>query len=525
MQVNLKKKLVFLFVVLTTLIIAASPQMIFAATTEEAQISEGPFRSTWESIRDNYQVPDWFRDAKLGIYVHWGVYSVAERGEWYGRRMYDENDPVYAYHLKTYGHPSEFGYKDLIPLWKAENFDPNAWLDLFKEAGARYFTPCAVHHDGFDLWDSKYQPFNAAKMGPKKDLIGMLRAATLKHDLRFGVTTHLARSYCWFQTSHGADTKGPKKGVPYDGNLKEYEALYHETHGDTAMRYPAVSPEKWKLSWKMRMLDLIDHYQPDLVYLDGALPFLDDKGQTGFEVLAHYYNAGLKRHAGNKEVVLTYKGSAMTQEKNKGWYVSGIGTRDYERDVPDHMLDVPWQTDDSIGPWGYNTTVPYTSVGQLMDKFVDIVSKNGNLLLNVPPKADGTFDKETIRILTEVGKWNSVNGEAVFGTRPWTQFGEGPVKAPQSRARTSPFSAKDIRFTTKGDILYAILLDWPGETAVITSLATGKAPSDRIEKIELLGHVGELEFTQDAEALKVKMPSEKPCDYAFALKITGFKLR
>jgi alpha-L-fucosidase len=519
MRAELMHKFFLIVVLVTSFCVVASPESALAADKEP----EGPFKPTWESIRDNYEVPEWFRDAKLGIYVHWGVYSVAERGEWYGRRMYQEDDPVYVYHLKTYGHPSEFGYKDLIPLWKAENFDPNSWLELFKEAGARYFTPCAVHHDGFDLWDSKYQPFNAVKMGPKKDLLGMLRAASLKHGLRFGVTSHLARSYCWFQTSHGADTEGHKKGIPYDGRLKEYEALYHETHGDTAMRYPAVSPAHWKLSWKLRMTDLIDNYQPDLIYLDGALPFLDDKGQTGFEVLAHYYNEGLKRHDGKKEVMLTYKGSAMTQEKNKGWFVSGIGTRDYERDVPDRLLDESWQTDDSIGPWGYNTTVPYTSVDQLVDKLVDIVSKNGNLLLNVPPKADGTFDRETINILKELGKWNRVNGEAIFGTRPWIRFGEGPVKAPQSRARVSPFSARDIRFTTRGNILYAILLDWPGGQAVVTSLARSEENSGEVETISLLGHEGKLEFIQDTDGLKVKMPAEKPCDYAFVLKITGLK--
>jgi len=495
----------------------------FIVVADQMPVAEGPFKTTWESIQENYKVPDWFRDAKLGIYIHWGVYSVAERGEWYGRRMYDENDPVYEHHVKTYGHPSEFGYKDLIPLWKAQNFDPNAWLTLFKEAGARYFTPCAVHHDGFDLWDSKYQSFNAAKMGPKKDLIAMMRTATLKHGLRFGVTTHLARSYCWFQTSHGADTKGPKQGVPYDGRLKEYEGLYHETHGDTAMRYPATSPAHWKQSWKLRMLDLIDNYQPDLVYLDGAVPFLDDKGQTGLEVLAHYYNTDLKRHGGKQEVVLTYKGSAMRQEKNKGWYVPGIGTRDHEREVPSRLLKNPWQTDDSIGPWGYNTTVPYTSVDQLVDKFVDVVSKNGNLLLNVPPRADGTFDEETVHILKELGKWNHVNGEAIFGTRPWIRFGEGPVKRPESRARVSPFSAKDIRFTQSkdGQRFYAIFMAWPDNQAVITSLAIGAPSVGKVESVSLLGHQGNLKFTQDEDGLKVKMPTEKPCDYAYALRITG----
>lgn len=479
------------------------------------------FEPNVESLRQ-YECPEWFRDAKLGIYVHWGVYSVAERGEWYGRRMYQEDDPVYAHHIKTYGHPSEFGYKDFIPMWKAENFDPDAWLSLFKEVGARYFTPCAVHHDGFDLWNSKHHPYNAVKMGPKKDLIGMMRKATLEHGLRFGVTSHLARSYCWLQTSHGADTKGPKKGVPYDGNLKEYQGFYHETHGDTAMRYPAVSPPEWKQAWKLRMLDLIDNYEPDLVYLDGAMPFLDDKGQTGFEWLAHYYNAGLKRHGGRQEVVLTYKGSSMRQEKNKGFYASGIGTRDHERKVPDRLLDEPWQTDDSIGPWGYNTTVPYTSVNQLVDKFVDIVSKNGNLLLNVPPRADGTFDEETIRILKEFGKWNRINGEAIFKTRPWIRFGEGPVIKAEERARVSPFSARDIRFTQSKDgrRLYAIVLDWPDENVLhIESLSTQEKALGVIQSITMLGYQGNLKWTRDNDGLHINLPATKPGEYAYAVRI------
>lgn len=479
------------------------------------------FEPNAESLKQ-YKCPEWFRDAKLGIYVHWGVYSVAERGEWYGRRMYQQDDEVYAHHVKTYGHPSKFGYKDLIPLWKAEKFDPNEWLKLFKEAGAKYFTPCAVHHDGFDLWDSKYQRFNAVNMGPKKDLVGMMREATLAHGLRFGVTSHLARSYCWLQTSHGADSNGPYKGVPYDGNLKEFEELYHPRHCDTAMRYPAVSPAWWKQSWKLRMLDLIDNYKPDFIYLDGAMPFLDDKGQTGFEVLAHYYNEGLKRHGGHQEVVLTYKNSAMRKDKNKGWYVSGIATRDYERSVPGRLLKEPWQTDDSIGPWGYDTRVPYTSADQLIDKFVDVVSKNGNLLLNVPPRADGTFDDDTVNILRELGEWNRINGEAIFGSRPWIRFGEGPVKRSEPRARVSPFSARDIRFTQSkdGQILYAIVLDWPKDNVLdIESLSTQELSVGNIRAVSLLGYSGDLKWTRDAKGLHISLTATKPCKYAYVFRI------
>lgn len=270
------------------------------------------------------------------------------------------------------------------------------------------------------------------------------------------------------------------------------------------------------------MTDLVDNYHPDFVYLDGAIPFLDDTGKTGFEWLAHYYNDGLKRHGGRQEVVLTYKGSAMRQDKNKGFYTSGIGTRDYERNVPDKLLDEPWQTDDSIGPWGYNTTVPYTSVDQLVDKFVDVVSKNGNLLLNVPPRADGTFDEETIRILKEMGKWNRINGEALFETRPWIRFGEGPVKRPEARLRVSPFSAKDIRFTQSkdGSRIYVIAMDWPEENVLnIESLSEQEEALDQIRSVTLLGHDGNLEWTRDNEGLHITLPETKPCDYAYAFRI------
>ena len=259
--------------------------------TEKAKAPK-KFEGTIQSLQQ-YKCPEWFRDAKLGIYLHWGAYSVPEMGEWYARNLYLENRPEYKHHVETYGHPSEFGYKDFIPMWKAEKFDPDKLVGLFKEAGAKYFTPCAVHHDNFDLWDSKYHEWNSVKMGPKKDLIGMWREATLKHGLRFGVTTHLSRSYSWLNTSKLADTKGPKKGVPYDGNDKKYQGLYHEKHDDIHPRAPYNAPAEWRELWAKRVKDLIDNYHPDHLYFDCAVPFRGDDPFLEFRDAALHHRCGL----------------------------------------------------------------------------------------------------------------------------------------------------------------------------------------------------------------------------------------
>ena len=228
------------------------------------------FEPTKDSLRA-YACPVWFRDAKFGIYVHWGPTSVPAIDGWYARNMYVEGHRAYRFHLKTYGHPSVFGYKDIIPLWKAERFDPDRLVALFKRAGAKYFTPCAVHHDNFDLWDSQHHKWNSVNMGPKKDITGLWREAALKHGLRFGITTHLARSYSWFNTNKGKDQEGPLAGVPYDGNDPTYQDLYFEPHGDTDLRHPRNPPESWRRNWARRIKDLIDRYQPDHIYFDGAI--------------------------------------------------------------------------------------------------------------------------------------------------------------------------------------------------------------------------------------------------------------
>jgi len=459
----------------------------------------GPFAPTVESLL-NYRCPDWFRDAKFGIYLHWGVYSVAERGEWYPRRLYIQGTDDYAHHVKTYGHPSEFGYKDFIPMWRGERFDPERLVDLFKRAGARYVTPCAVHHDNFDLWNSRHHRFNSVAMGPKKDITGLWRDAALAAGLRFGVTTHLARAYSWFNVNKGPDTSGPLKGVPYDGADPAWSEFYFAPHDDTNLRHPVNPPPHWRKHWFDRICDLIDTYRPDHLYFDGAIPFQgDDRGQTGLELLAHYYNHSVAAHDGRQECVMCIK-----KINDHGYFFDGVATLDIERGRASDILLQPWQTDTSIGPWGYEAGADYRSVQEIIHELVDIVAKNGNLLLNVPPKADGTLDRQTEDILEAIGRWLDVNGEAIYATRPWKLI------------RNS-----DVRFTRRDDAIYAIALSWPGEAGELVIDALGADENaGTVRAVGLVGSSAPITWRQDAAALRIALPAERPCDHAWAFRMT-----
>jgi len=461
-----------------------------------------PFEPTVDSLL-GYECPQWFKDAKFGIYIHWGVYSVAEAGEWLARQMYEEGSAAYKIMRKKYGHPSVFGYKDLVPLWKAERFDPDAMLDLFKRAGARYFTPCAVHHDGFDLWNSAHNRWNAVKMGPKKDLLAMFREATLKAGLRFGVTTHLERKWSWMQTNKRSDRKGKYRGVPYDGNDPAYEDFYlpPDRAGDDNPWHPANPPKAWREHWIERMKDLIDNYHPDHLYFDGAVPFQgEDRARSGLEVISHFYNHNMARHDGRLEGVMCIKDTRM-----HGYYFDGIATLDYEAGHAEQVLYDPWQNDASVGPWGYNASVGYHSLKKLIHKLVDVVSKNGNLLLNVPPKADGTFDREVVALLEGMGGWLAANGEAIYGATPWW---------PAYR----DFS-KDVRFTAKKNAVYAIVLKWPENGKLKLPLLGLEDKGAPVSRITMLGADLPLRFSQNADALTVTLPAEKPGKFAWTLKI------
>jgi alpha-L-fucosidase len=474
--------------------------------------ADAKYENNIDSLQQ-YDCPEWFRDAKFGIYLHWGAYSVAERGEWYARKLYIEDGEDYKYHVKTYGHPSEFGYADFIPLWKAEKFDPDALLALFKRSGAKYFTPCAVHHDNFDLWNSTHHEWNAVNMGPKKDLIQLWKDATLKAGLRFGVTTHLSRSYSWLNTANQSDTKGRKKGVPYDGAQGKAAGLYPPNDGQsTHPRAPFDPPEEWRNHWAKRVKQLIDDYQPDHLYFDCAVPFRgSDEGRTGMDVIAHFYNQ-------RPEGVMCVK-----ERPWQGLYADGITTLDYERGKAESILDDPWQTDDSIGSWGYNPARPYMKPGLVVDKIIDIVSKNGNMLLNIPIKADGTLDKEAIDLLNNVGEWFDVNGEAIYGTRPWYMYGEGKNKI-DAHDLESSLTPKDFRYTTKDGYLYAFVMDWPKKhqnPVVLPNLTIMNTRVSEVTSVELLGHNEKVLWENHGDGLHVTFPEKKPCEHAYALKI-GF---
>lgn len=481
----------------------------------------GPFEPTLESLTA-YRCPEWFHDAKLGIYVHWGVYSVAEHGEWYAREMYEEGSATYRHHLKTWGHPSEFGYHDLIPLWKAERFDPDAWLALFKEAGAKYFTPCAAHHDGFSLWDDPYQPFNAVRMGPRKDLLGMMRDAALRHGLRFGVTTHFDRSINWLQPAHGADKSGPKAGVPYVTLTPQNQDLYLLPRADGNRADPEDAPTFWREYWLLRQKHLIDAYRPDFIYLDSAVPFAGaDNGRAGMRLFAYFYNRNAQWHGGRQEGVMTHKGA---KGPKRAPYFDRIATLDIERGRAGSIRDDPWQTDDSIGPWGYHTRVPYVEPGAMVDKLVDIVSKNGNLLLNVPPRADGSLDDQTVAFLKRLGAWVRVNGEAIYATRPWLVFGEGPNVRMGDRDRRSPYTHQNLRFTRSKDgrTLYVVQLAWPGagERFTVTSLAAGRPGADLgVEGVALLGCDEPIDWARDEQGLHITSPAAAPDELAVAYRV------
>jgi len=459
--------------------------------------ASNPFEPTVESLL-NYCCPDWFRDAKFGIYVHWGVYSVAEQGEWYPRRMYIQGDDNYEHHVRTYGHPSKFGYKDFIPMWTAERFDPDRLVGLFRRAGAKYFTPCAVHHDNFDLWNSTHHRYNCVEMGPKIDITGMWREAALKAGLRFGVTTHLARTYSWFNTNKQADKTGPMKGIPYDGADPAMAEFYLEQHDDTDLRHPHNPPESWRRHWLARMKDLIDNYRPDHLYFDGAVPFQgDDRGRTGLELLAHYYNRSAAENDGRSDCVMCIK-----KINDHGYFFDGVATLDIERGRSGRALLQPWQTDTSIGPWGYQAGAAYRPVGEIIAELADIVSKNGNLLLNVPPRADGTLDAETESILESIGQWLEVNGEAIYETRPWRTAAEG-----------------DVRFTRKGDTLYAVLLGWPGDGKLsLESLGTCE-DAGKVTAVSLIGSDARLTWRQEEQALDIDLLPEPPCEHASTLRM------
>ncbi len=500
----------------------ALPAARMLAQPARLPIAKGPFQGTRESLAA-YRVPQWFADAKFGIWSHWGPQSAPEDGDWYARNMYMEGSSQYKYHVEHYGHPSKVGFKDVVATFKGEQWDPEHLMDLYQKAGAKYFVSMGVHHDNFDMWNSKHQPrWNAAASGPKKDIVGMYRRAARKRGLRFGVSEHLSNSFDWYAPAHGSDKTGQYAGVPYDGNDPQFADLYHDYAGmpanfaQTAEAMGRVAPERWKQQYFARIKDLVDQHHPDLLYTDGGIPF----DQYGLSLVAHLYNISAATHHGAVE--------AIYNSKVKEDCARGTCALDVERGLVDSIWPEPWQTDTCVGQWHYKRDIAYKTPKTVIDMLVDIVSRNGNLLLNFPLPGSGELDSRELEVLAGITNWMAVNSEAIYSTRPWKIYGAGPATEapPDSKKRTAfneqgrrALTAQDVRFTTKGKTLYAFLMGWPEQSAVIAALGTkSQQEPGRIENVDLLGH-GKLQWKQDEAGLTAQMPTAKPADHAVVLKI------
>jgi alpha-L-fucosidase len=512
------------------LLSSVTPALAFHSSlslAETLSITSGPFQGTRDSLAA-YRIPDWFTDAKFGIWSHWGPQSSVEAGDWYARNMYIQGSKQYDYHVETYGHPSKVGYKDLIPQFKAERWDPEHLMDLYAKAGAKYFFSMGVHHDNFDMWNSKYQPrWNSVATGPKRDIVGTWKIAARRRGLRFGVSEHLSNSFDWLAPSHTSDATGPLAGVPYDGTLFAYADLYHDYTGEPADFAKTVeamgrnAPDSWKLQYFNRIKDLIDQHQPDLLYTDGGIPF----DEYGYSTVAELYNVSAAKHNGKVESVYFSK----TGDQCK----VGTCVLDRERGVLDGISPTPWQTDTCIGDWHYKRGVAYKTPKKVIDLLVDIVSKNGNLLLNFPLPNSGELDFAEREVLDGITAWMTVNSEGIYATRPWMVYGEGPstkvVVASNGKefdpneGKKPDLTASDVRFTTKGSTIYAFVQGWPDGPAVIQSLGTNSQQNPaKISSVQLLGRDQNLKFTQDTSGLKVALPADRPptADIGITLKLT-----
>lgn len=466
------------------------------------------YEPTWTSLT-KHPYPQWFENAKFGIYFHWGVYSVPAYGsEWYPRWMYVDTlvwgTQFYDHHVKTYGKPDKFGYKDFIPQFKAEKFNADEWADLFRRSGAKFVGPVAEHADGFSMWDSQLNDWNAKKMGPKRDIVGELETAIKKKGMKFITTFHHQWEWGWY----------PTWDTLTDCSTPQYAGLYGPKTLPGAFDYKNPNPApslEWFQLWKNKTIEVIVKYQPDMVWFDSRLSFIPDSIKRN--LLAYYYNKGVEW---NREVSMTYK---------VGELPANSAILDIEKGAMEDIEKFPWLTDTSVddASWCYNLYPKYKTSQKLIDYLITIVSKNGQLLLDIPPKPDGTIPDEVKSILLDMGDWLAINGEAIYSTRPWIKFGEGPTSDGKGdfNDKIPAYTSKDIRFTTKGDTLYALVMALPSDgKTLITSLPAGKYV---IGDVELVGTRKKLKFTQNHEGIEVRLPKTLPSKFAFALRIPGLK--
>jgi len=519
--------------------------LLRAGSLFEGSRGHGPFRPYWESLKA-YRTPEWFRDAKFGIWAHWTPQSVPEAGDWYARNMYIQGTPQYEHHVRTYGHPSRFGYKDICNLWKAERWKPDALIRLYKRAGAEYLVAIANHHDNFDCWNSRHHVWNAVNVGPRRDIVGTWARAARAQGLKFGVSYHGTPHRTWDEfmpVRYNSDRTGPFAGVPYDGRLtagdgagKWWSGLDPVSLNGPPHAKNSPCPE-FVEHFLARVQDVIDQYDPDMLTFDDGVKFSFDAGWAGApdlgvwlgipdlapQIIAYYYNRNMERRGGRLEGVLNLK-----EVPEPVWRAL---TRDLEMLVADKLQTEPWQLEACIGNWHYDrqllATDGYKKPSLMIPMFVDIVSKNGNLLLSIPLPGHGEHDVAELAFLDEFAAWNAVNAEAIKGTRPWSIYGEGPSTLPGANKVQSyqldklAFGADDIRFTTRGTTLYAIALGWPADGMVrIKALAQGASHYPRvIGAISLLGSHADLKWSRGADALKIRLPENKPCNHAFAFRI------
>jgi alpha-L-fucosidase len=508
--------------------------------TNVEPMAAGKFEPTWQSL-SQYATPDWFRDAKFGIWAHWGPQCQPEQGDWYARDMYIQGHPQNKYHVEHYGHPSKFGFKDVIREFKAEKWDPAQLMALYRRAGAQYFVALANHHDNFDLWDSKHHAWNATRIGPRKDLIAGWAKAARDEGLKFGVSVHAAHAWMWYETAQASDKDGPLAGVAYDGKLtradgtgKWWEGL--DPQELYAQNHPLSQSDNTGANWNWgngcsqpdqaycqafydRTVDLINQANPDLVYFDDTALPLWPVSDAGLKIAAHFYNSNMAEHGGKLEAVLFGKILDEQQRRCLVW--------DIERGQSDRIEPLPWQTDTCIGGWHYDRNLydrnGYKSAATVIHTLCDVVSKNGNLLLSIPVRADGTIDEKERKILEEIATWMEVNRDAIFGTRPWRTCGEGPQLAAAApltaqgfnEGKGKPATADDLRFTTKGDTLFVIALGVPASTLKVKSLK-----DDHVADVSMLGRTEKIEWSQSADGLEITPPQKIAPTPAVVFKVT-----
>lgn len=524
--------------------ISAQENAFIPVNEQDEHMQTGQFEPTWESL-SQYKVPEWFRDAKFGIWAHWGPQCVEGSGDWMARGMYEEGSGAWHHHRKHYGHQSEVGFKDILPLFRAEHWQPDSLVAYYKHVGARYFFALGNHHDNYDLWDSKYQPWNSQRVGPKRDILDGWAKAAKKAGLPLGISFHADHAWRFYEPAQMSDKEGERKGVPYDGQLTKADGkgkwwegldpqdLYAQNHplsqGSIHDQWDwshgcTLPTQEYITNFYNRTIDAINRYQPDVVYYDATVLPFEQISDCGRRLVAHQYNRSMMLHNGKNEAVVLGKILSEQQRRAITW--------DVERGAPNSIIPEPWQTCTCLGGWHWNEGISrgnhYKQAPQVIKLLVDVVSKNGNLLLSVPLRADGTFDEHEHKILEGIGQWMRQNGEAIYGTRPWVKFGEGPIAEADVKINNQGFNegayakvdVRDIRFTQSKSHLYAIPLGWPEDgRLVIKSLAKGNPHySKKIKHVELLGH-GRIKAVQTEEGLVIQLPGTHTNPIAPALKI------